>query len=70
MINGRNQIIQIVACDNYDAFPHLSFIFSVKTWNWGMKNHKKNIIKIYLNYEISFLFHYFKDYLMTKLTLG
>jgi hypothetical protein len=29
-----------------------------------------NIIKIYLNYEISFLFHYFKDYLMTKLTLG
>jgi hypothetical protein len=29
-----------------------------------------NIIKIYLEYEISFLFHYLKDYLMTKLTLG
>jgi hypothetical protein len=29
-----------------------------------------NIIKIYLKYEISILFHYLKDYLMTKLTLG
>jgi uncharacterized protein YqiB (DUF1249 family) len=23
----RSEIIQIVACDNYDGFPHLNFIF-------------------------------------------
>jgi hypothetical protein len=70
MINGRNQIIQIVACDNYDAFPHLSFIFfqlkhEIEVWKTII-----NIIKICLKYEISFLFDYFRDYLMTKLTLG
>jgi hypothetical protein len=26
----RSEIIQLVACDNYDDFPHLSFIFSQK----------------------------------------
>jgi hypothetical protein len=43
----RSEIIQIVACTNYDGFPQLGFRFS-----W--KNH----------------FHYFKDYLMEKKTLG
>ncbi len=47
MINVRNQIIQIVACDNYDAFPHLSFIFfqlkhEIEVWKTII-----NIIKIY-----------------------
>jgi hypothetical protein len=26
----KSEMIQIVSCDNYDAFPHLSFIFSWK----------------------------------------
>jgi hypothetical protein len=26
----RNEIIQIVACHNYDDFQHLNFIFSLK----------------------------------------
>jgi len=37
---------KIVACNNYDDFPHLGFIFQQS------------------------LFHYFKNYLMTKLILG
>jgi hypothetical protein len=44
----RSEIIQIVACNNYDD----------------------KIINILASYFHENLFHYFKGYLITKLTLG
>jgi len=43
----------------------LGALRQIEVWKIIIKN-----IKIYLKYEISILFHYFKDNLMTKLTLG
>jgi len=68
MINGRNQIIQIwpvIIMMLFHTSVSYFFKYEIEVWKTII-----NMIKIYLKYEISFLFHYFKDYLMTKLTLG
>jgi len=37
----KNEIIQIVTCDNYDGFQHLNFVFSQKK----KKKKKKKFFK-------------------------